>query len=345
MRFSNLALLPWVTVVVVPLLLLVPSSERTAAVHAFAAAASNSNRLDAEARRNGGSGSGSRSGAPPLNELSVTEMKRLLSDRGVDFRDCLEKKDLVDRLMASKPSSAASSSARRNGVGGFDGAEQRYTEEEDRLIGTFKKASPGVAYITVTTPSTSTGAARAFSLNGLPSDTPAVGAGSGFLWDTDGHLVTNCHVVQAGASNNPGGGRVPRTCKVKLSGMPKAVDAVVVGTEPDKDLAVLKIPSSVARQIRPIDVGTSDDLQVGQKVLAIGNPFGLDNTLTTGVVSALGRDVRGFGGRTIKSCIQTDGTFPSFSAAEFSSLVAVGRFFTGSGEGRHRIDHALGVFV
>jgi S1-C subfamily serine protease len=82
----------------------------------------------------------------------------------------------------------------------------------------------------------------------------------------------------------------------------------VIGVEPEKDLAVLKIPAKNLPISSIIDIGTSDDLQVGQSVLAIGNPFGLDNTLTTGVVSALGRDVQGFGGRKIKGCVQTDGT-------------------------------------
>jgi S1-C subfamily serine protease len=93
--------------------------------------------------------------------------------------------------------------------------------------------------------------------------------------------------------------------------MAEACDATVVGVEPEKDLAVLKIPATSSRRmsslLQPLNIGTSNDLQVGQKVLAIGNPFGLDNTLTTGVVSALGRDVNGFGGRVIKGCVQTDG--------------------------------------
>lgn len=82
------------------------------------------------------------------------------------------------------------------------------------------------------------------------------------------------------------------------------LSATIVGYEPEKDLAVLRISS---RNLpTPISVGSSNDLQVGQNVLAIGNPFGLDYTLTTGVVSALGRDVDGIGGRPIKGCIQSD---------------------------------------
>merc|ERR1712070_623540 len=93
--------------------------------------------------------------------------------------------------------------------------------------------------------------------------------------------------------------------KIKLNGMLEAREADVVGIEPEKDLAVLRLRDR-SNLPRPIDVGTSNDLQVGQSVLAIGNPFGLDDTLTTGVVSAVGRDVDGIGGRPIKGCIQTD---------------------------------------
>merc|ERR1711933_334110 len=100
-----------------------------------------------------------------------------------------------------------------------------------------------------------------------------------------------------------------KTVMVKLAGMVEALEARIVGVDPEKDLAVLRIVDKKAqrqRLPRPIGVGTSNDLQVGQSVLAIGNPFGLDNTLTTGVVSATGRDVDGVGGRPIKGCIQTD---------------------------------------
>jgi len=95
--------------------------------------------------------------------------------------------------------------------------------------------------------------------------------------------------------------------KVKLYGTAELIDAVVVGTEPDKDLAVLKVDvSKLAAPLRPLDVGSSGGLRVGQSVLAIGNPFGLDWTLTQGIVSALGRDIQGAGGRPIKDCVQTD---------------------------------------
>jgi S1-C subfamily serine protease len=112
-----------------------------------------------------------------------------------------------------------------------------------------------------------------------------------------GHVVTNYHVIaSATKTKDP-------VIKVKLQGMPPQT-ATIVGYEPEKDLAVLRI--STKGLPKPITVGSSNDLQVGQSVLAIGNPFGLDYTLTTGVVSALGRDVDGVGGRPIKGCIQSD---------------------------------------
>lgn len=218
-----------------------------------------------------------------LGKLSVTELKRLLAERGLDFRDCLEKRDLVERLEQSGPSPKSPSSRKL-----------LLTEEENLRVQTFKRVAPSVAYITTTV----NRGPRQFSLQ---EDQVPAGAGSGFLWDRHGHVVTNCHVVMSS-------GTVPKTVKVKLQGMAEAYDAVVVGVEPEKDLAVLKIPArNLPQQL--IDVGNSDDLQVGQNVMAIGNPFGLDNTLTTGVVSAIGRDVNGFGGRKIKGCVQTDGTY------------------------------------
>lgn len=112
-----------------------------------------------------------------------------------------------------------------------------------------------------------------------------------------GHIVTNYHVIaSATKTKNP-------IIKVKLQGM-EPISATIVGYEPEKDLAVLRISS---RNLpTPISVGSSNDLQVGQNVLAIGNPFGLDYSLSVGVVSALGRDVDGIGGRPIKGCIQSD---------------------------------------
>ena len=226
-----------------------------------------------------------------LSALSVTELKRLLSERGVDFRDCLEKRDLVERLATSPPTGPYNNA--------FVPPAGSLLPDEVRIIDTFQRVSPAVAFITTV----NTNAARSLSLE--DDQRMATGSGSGFLWDNQGHVVTNAHVVLAGDSRGNNG--VPRTVKVKLPGMVESRPARVVGVAPEKDLAVLKMePTHNNLPVVPLPVGTSQDLQVGQTVLAIGNPFGLDNTLTKGVVSATGRSIRGFGGRQIANCVQTD---------------------------------------
>jgi S1-C subfamily serine protease len=119
------------------------------------------------------------------------------------------------------------------------------------------------------------------------------GTGSGFIWDSSGHVVTNFHVVK-------GSDRA----EVTLSDGSRW-KAELVGVEPDKDLAVLKIDAP-ADKVRGLALGTSRDLQVGQKVFAIGNPFGLDQTLTTGIISGLDREIKSISGRPIEGVIQTD---------------------------------------
>ena len=153
-------------------------------------------------------------------------------------------------------------------------------------IARFKEAAPSVVYITTTEE-------RARDIFGFDVvETPA-GAGTGFIWDTEGHVVTNFHVIQ-GASR----------AFITLSDGSRH-EARYVGGAPDKDLAVLQILKPPAH-LRPIPIGTSADLQVGQSVLAIGNPFGLDATLTTGVISALGREIQSVTQRRITGVIQTD---------------------------------------
>jgi len=202
----------------------------------------------------------------------------------------LEKRDLVDRLKNSKaiPKTGRQASNTSNSL----------SQSELSLIDTFKRISPCVANIKTTK---LVADQRGLQLRGL--EVP-IGSGSGFLWDDKGHVVTNFHVVASGGTQN----QLPSTVKVKLAGMADALDAKIVGVEPEKDLAVVKIidRSALRNLPNPIDVGTSLNLQVGQSVFAIGNPFGLDDTLTTGIVSALGRDVDGIGGRPIHGCIQTD---------------------------------------
>jgi S1-C subfamily serine protease len=119
------------------------------------------------------------------------------------------------------------------------------------------------------------------------------GSGSGFVWDARGHIVTNNHVV-AGASG----------ARVRLADG-RVLEARLVGTAPEHDLAVLRIDTGLDPP-PPLTLGGSDGLQVGQTVLAIGNPFGLDWTLTTGIVSALDREIPTQRGGTIEGLIQTD---------------------------------------
>ena len=119
------------------------------------------------------------------------------------------------------------------------------------------------------------------------------GTGSGFIWDQDGHIVTNFHVVQMG-----------NRARVTLNDG-SSYPAKIVGTAPDKDIAVLRI-TAPPQKLLPLPVGKSAELLVGQKVLAIGNPFGLDQTLTTGVISGLGREIKSVTQRSIFDVIQTD---------------------------------------
>ena len=251
------------------------------------------------------SGSPSSSSKSALYSLSVTELKRLLTDRGIDFRDCFEKQDLVDRLQTSPPSSGQSRglSDHLNSSGSNHGL----SDHERTLVHTFKRVSPAVANIK--TSAVIPQRNSVFGLNlGADAEVP-LGSGSGFLWDDKGHVVTNYHVISPPGTNNNDRLMKGKTVMVKLANMAEALEAKIVGFEPEKDIAVLRIVHKGNKGIklpRPIDIGTSNDLQVGQSVLAIGNPFGLDDTLTTGIVSALGRDVKGIGGRPIHGCIQTD---------------------------------------
>jgi S1-C subfamily serine protease len=120
------------------------------------------------------------------------------------------------------------------------------------------------------------------------------GTGSGFVWDRDGHVVTNYHVIQGASS-------------VSVLIDNQEYPARVLGAEPKRDIAVLAIEAGARKSdLRPVALGGDDRLRVGQHVLAIGSPFGLERTLTTGVISALGRDIVGVGGVTIPDMIQTD---------------------------------------
>jgi S1-C subfamily serine protease len=141
----------------------------------------------------------------------------------------------------------------------------------------YRTVSPGVAYIAV-------------------SGSQGQGSGSGWVYDADGTIVTNDHVV-AGA----------RSVSVRFTENGDPIDAEVVGTDPSTDIAVLKIdPSEVEGGVKPLQLGDSKAVEPGQPAIAIGSPFGLQGTVTSGIVSALGREIRSPNGFSISGVIQTD---------------------------------------
>ena len=158
--------------------------------------------------------------------------------------------------------------------------------DEQATIDLFAEVSPAVVQVT------SLEVRRTRQSNQL-SEIPQ-GTGSGFVWDDQGHIVTNYHVIE----NRP-------AAYITLANGNR-LKAIAVGRAPDKDLAVLRIAESDRAQIHQILVGSSTDLMVGQKVFAIGNPFGLEQTLTTGIISGLGREMPSLTGRPIQDVIQTD---------------------------------------
>ncbi|KAJ6820523.1 putative protease Do-like 8, chloroplastic isoform X1 [Iris pallida] len=132
------------------------------------------------------------------------------------------------------------------------------------------------------------------------------GNGSGVVWDDDGHIVTNYHVVGNALSRNPSPGQVVARVNILASeGVQKNFEGKLIGADRAKDLAVLKVEAS-KDLLKPIKVGNSSVLKVGQQCLAIGNPFGFDHTLTVGVISGLNRDIFSQAGVTIGGGIQTD---------------------------------------
>ncbi|WCJ25730.1 Protease Do-like 8 chloroplastic [Euphorbia peplus] len=132
------------------------------------------------------------------------------------------------------------------------------------------------------------------------------GNGSGVVWDGEGHIVTNYHVIGNALSRNPSAGQVVARVNILASdGVQKNFEGTLIGADRAKDLAVLKIEAS-EELLRPIKVGQSASLKVGQQCLAIGNPFGFDHTLTAGVISGLNRDIFSQTGVTIGGGVQTD---------------------------------------
>lgn len=155
--------------------------------------------------------------------------------------------------------------------------------DEEINVRVYREVSPAVVNITTTT-----------LVRDFFDVYPQKGAGTGFLLDMQGHILTNHHVV-AGA----------RELEITLADGSRH-KGKLVGADPENDLAIIKLTPPHARTLATVRLGDSKALQVGQRVLAIGNPFGLQHTLTTGVISAVGRPLTDRGGRLIENVIQTD---------------------------------------
>jgi len=158
-----------------------------------------------------------------------------------------------------------------------------FTKEEDNNIEIYRKSAPGVVNITSTV----------MEWNYYQGLVPRAGAGSGAIIDTRGYILTNNHVIKDA-----------QRIEVTLSDGSKW-NGKLVGTDPYNDLAIVRIEAPPER-LHALPLGSSSDLQVGQKVIAIGNPFGLQQTLTTGIISSLGRSIPAEGGRLMEDLIQTD---------------------------------------
>ena len=146
----------------------------------------------------------------------------------------------------------------------------------DSLEKLYRSVSDGVVYVQSTT-------------------ADGVASGSGFLLDGQGHIVTNEHVIDGA-----------ETVQVRVGEQGSPVDAQIVGADPNSDVAVLKIDQSAVGNAHPLSLGNSDDLQIGESAVAIGSPFGLQGTLTSGIVSALHRQIQSPSGAAIDGAIQTD---------------------------------------
>jgi len=162
--------------------------------------------------------------------------------------------------------------------------------DEKSTIELFENSANSVIFITTSQQVRMYGSAKVSEM--------ATGQGSGFVWDEEGHIVTNYHVVKS-IANGSG------TARVTFADASTYV-ASIVGSSPEHDLAVLQVDNFQGDAFEPIEIGESANLQVGQKVFAIGNPFGFDHTLTTGVISGLGRSIEAEDGRQIDDLIQTD---------------------------------------
>ena len=160
-----------------------------------------------------------------------------------------------------------------------------FSGKEQTTIDIFNQASPSVVYITTLTDNVNPWTRNVMR---VPS-----GTGSGFVWDGNGHIVTNYHVIASA-----------QAAQVRVEDQ-RSFSASLIGASPEHDLAVLYINVAL-NQPPPVNIGSSKNLQVGQDVFAIGTPFGLDRTLTTGIISALNRSISTDNGREISQLIQTD---------------------------------------
>ncbi len=167
-------------------------------------------------------------------------------------------------------------------------ARGNLAEDEKATIELFNRVSPSVVHVT--------NLAQEVDLRNQNVTEFRKGIGSGFVWNEQGHIVTNFHVIQGAV-----------VARVTLSDNTE-LEAKIIGVDETKDIAVLKVDVQDAPSgaLVPIPLGTSNDLQVGQKVFAIGSPFELDQTLTTGVIGGLGREIKSLSGRPIQGVIQTD---------------------------------------
>jgi S1-C subfamily serine protease len=170
------------------------------------------------------------------------------------------------------------------------GSKERALDADERsTISLFKNSQAAVAFITTTE--------QQMDFWSRTVSEQATGSGSGFVWDDKGHIVTNYHVVQPVVGSQSG--------EITVTLRDKNLAGTLVGAAPELDLAVIKV-TAPGSDLTPLPIGGSAELEVGQKVFAIGNPFGLDHTLTTGIVSALGRTITSVLNTPIEDVIQTD---------------------------------------
>ncbi len=189
-------------------------------------------------------------------------------------------KDVVSRPSVAEAQSRPEASSR----------DRNLDPDERATIALFKSSQAAVAFITTTEQ-------QVDFWNRTVSE-QATGTGSGFVWDDLGHIVTNYHVVQPVAEGS-------RSAEIRVTLQDKNLVGTLVGFARELDLAVIRVTAAKS-DLKPIPVGGSANLEVGQKVFAIGNPFGLDHTLTTGIVSALGRTIASVLNTPIEDVIQTD---------------------------------------